>query len=292
VAFDAQYVGSAVNIAARLAGAAAAGEVLISETVRGLIRTALSVPFESRGALLLKGIEEPIRAYSWRAVAPPKGASQPVRSAIDAIRRGDLGRARELASGIRKEEPADDRCDALIAISLLAAVRGDLEAAFSRSEQLLTAASHATDRSWRQAAFALRSWLYSLARQAGEARAELDRTFDRLGAGPMTVLPLLLAVSLAGTSSHAERLRQVGITAAQSPLDAACQAIADVLEARVPPPGAHQAIEAVAGPVLGAVIELQLAARLQEPLPPGLGDTLARAQAQRLAELILRATVQ
>src|SRR5262245_48142566 len=159
VAFDAQYVGSAVNIAARLAGVAAAGEVLISETVRGLIRTALSVPLESRGGLLLKGIEEPIRAYSWRVEPPPRGvASRPILNAMDAIRRGDLGRARELVSTVRKDEPADDRCDALVAVSLLAAARGDLEAAFSRSEQLLAVASHATDRSWRGAAFALRSW--------------------------------------------------------------------------------------------------------------------------------------
>src|SRR5262249_10832342 len=139
---------------------------------------------------------------------------------------------------------------------------------------------------------ALRSWLYSLARQPGEARAELDRAFDRLGAGPMTALPLLLAVSLGGTPGHAERLRQMGVTAQQSPLGAACQAIAGALEGRLPPSRAHQAIEAVAGPVLGAVMELQLAARLQEPLLSGPGDALARAQAQRLAELILRATVQ
>src|SRR5262249_48460283 len=242
VDFDAQYVGSAVNIAARLAGLAVSGEVLISETVRGLIRTALSVPFESRGALPLKGIDEPIRAHSWRAVAPPKFVvSRPVRSAMDAIHGGDLGRARELASAIRKDEAAGDRCNALVAVSLLAAARGDLEAAFSRSEQLLGVASQAADRSWRQAAFALQSWLYSLARQPGEARAELDRAFDRLGAGPMTALPLLLAVSLGGTPGHAERLRQMGVTAQQSPLGAACQAIADVLEGTSPalarPPG-------------------------------------------------------
>jgi class 3 adenylate cyclase len=53
VAFETQYVGSAVNVAARLAAAASAGEVLVSETVRSLIRTALPVAFDSRGALAL-----------------------------------------------------------------------------------------------------------------------------------------------------------------------------------------------------------------------------------------------
>ena len=43
------YVGSAVNIAARICAQAAANEVLVSETVRALTMTLLPVRFRSRG---------------------------------------------------------------------------------------------------------------------------------------------------------------------------------------------------------------------------------------------------
>jgi SAM-dependent methyltransferase len=209
---------------------------------------------------------------------------------MDAIHRGDLGRAVEIVGAIRKDDRADDRCDALAALSLLAATRADLEAAFGRSEQLLSVSRRASDPSWRRAAYALRSWLYFLARQAGEARAELDRSFERPGAGPTTVLPVLLAVSLGGDPQHVERLRQIGGTAIASPLTTACGALADSIEARIPSARARAGIEELAGSFLGAVVELQLAARLGDPLPPDAVETLARSQAQRLVELILRAT--
>ena len=54
------YVGSAVNIAARVGSQAAAGEVLVTDTVRGLIRTVAQVRFVERGPRKLKGIEEPM----------------------------------------------------------------------------------------------------------------------------------------------------------------------------------------------------------------------------------------
>ena len=56
-------VSAAVNIAARLCSAAGQGEVLVSDTVRGLTRSSLDVVFASRGRRRLKGIAEPIAVY-------------------------------------------------------------------------------------------------------------------------------------------------------------------------------------------------------------------------------------
>ena len=51
------YVGSPVNIAARICALAGAGEVWVSETVRALTRTVLPCTFTSRGRRTLKGID-------------------------------------------------------------------------------------------------------------------------------------------------------------------------------------------------------------------------------------------
>lgn len=58
------YVGSSVNVAARLCALAEAGEVLVSDTVRALTQTVLPVWFESRGRKQLKGVAEPVAVYS------------------------------------------------------------------------------------------------------------------------------------------------------------------------------------------------------------------------------------
>jgi class 3 adenylate cyclase len=55
--------GGAVNIAARIASASERGEVLVSDTVRGLARTSAGVTFDDRGEHSLKGIEEPQRLF-------------------------------------------------------------------------------------------------------------------------------------------------------------------------------------------------------------------------------------
>src|SRR5688500_15416067 len=60
VELDDAYVGSAVNIAARLCAQAGPGEVVVSETVRALTRTVLPVTFKSKGRRPLKGVSEPI----------------------------------------------------------------------------------------------------------------------------------------------------------------------------------------------------------------------------------------
>ena len=56
----------AVNIAARIAGASAPGEVLVSDTVRGLARTSAGVSFEDRGEHELKGVSDPVRMWAVR----------------------------------------------------------------------------------------------------------------------------------------------------------------------------------------------------------------------------------
>ncbi len=74
------FVGSAVNIAARICALAGPGELLVSDTVRGLTRTFLAVRFVPRGRRRLKGIAEPVLVYgvlpstaAARAAAPGTG---------------------------------------------------------------------------------------------------------------------------------------------------------------------------------------------------------------------------
>jgi class 3 adenylate cyclase len=62
----ANVYGGAVNIAARISGLSAAGEVLVSDIVRGLARTSSNVTFEDRGEQELKGVGEPQRLFAVR----------------------------------------------------------------------------------------------------------------------------------------------------------------------------------------------------------------------------------
>jgi len=61
---DNNVYGGAVNIASRIAGLSAAGELLVSETVRSLARTSGGVLFEDRGRRKLKGVGEPVRVWA------------------------------------------------------------------------------------------------------------------------------------------------------------------------------------------------------------------------------------
>jgi class 3 adenylate cyclase len=61
--------GGAVNVAARVSGLSAPGEVLVSDIVRGLARTSAEVGFEDRGEQSLKGVGEPVRV--WAVIAKP-----------------------------------------------------------------------------------------------------------------------------------------------------------------------------------------------------------------------------
>jgi class 3 adenylate cyclase len=53
----------AVNIASRISGLSAPGEVLVSDTVRSLARTSTGVTFEDRGEHALKGVGETVRVW-------------------------------------------------------------------------------------------------------------------------------------------------------------------------------------------------------------------------------------
>jgi class 3 adenylate cyclase len=66
---DNNVYGGAVNIASRISGVSAPGEVLVSETVRSLARTSAGVRFEDRGEQALKGVGEPVRV--WAVVIEP-----------------------------------------------------------------------------------------------------------------------------------------------------------------------------------------------------------------------------
>jgi class 3 adenylate cyclase len=63
--------GGAVNIASRISGLSAPGEVLVSETVRSLARTSAGVGFEDRGERALKGVGEPVRVWAVRPFDSP-----------------------------------------------------------------------------------------------------------------------------------------------------------------------------------------------------------------------------
>src|SRR2546426_6526387 len=56
--------GGAVNIASRISGLSAPGEVLVSETVRSLARTSAGVQFEDRGEQTLKGVGDAVRVWA------------------------------------------------------------------------------------------------------------------------------------------------------------------------------------------------------------------------------------
>jgi class 3 adenylate cyclase len=61
---DNNVYGGAVNIASRISGLSAPGEVLVSDTVRSLARTSAGVRFEDRGEQALKGVGEAVRVWA------------------------------------------------------------------------------------------------------------------------------------------------------------------------------------------------------------------------------------
>jgi len=93
------YVGSAVNVAARLCALAGAGEVLVSDTVKTLTAAVLPVTFESRGRQRLKGVDELVALF---AVAPAPDAEDAWAAGIRAAK---ARRTRRRASG-RQPRPS------------------------------------------------------------------------------------------------------------------------------------------------------------------------------------------
>jgi class 3 adenylate cyclase len=63
---DNNVFGGAVNIAARICGLSAPGEILVSDVVRGMARSSAGVEFEDRGEQEMKGVGEPVRVYAVR----------------------------------------------------------------------------------------------------------------------------------------------------------------------------------------------------------------------------------
>jgi class 3 adenylate cyclase len=61
--------GGAVNIAARICSLSEAGEILVSDVVRGMARTSAGVVFEDRGEREMKGVGEAVRVYAVRTEA-------------------------------------------------------------------------------------------------------------------------------------------------------------------------------------------------------------------------------
>jgi class 3 adenylate cyclase/tetratricopeptide (TPR) repeat protein len=107
VPHEGQYVGSAVNLAARLTAAAGAGELLVSDVVRGLLRTSGVFRMEPRDGLTLKGIDEPPRVFAveWHPLADRPTTAVPTEVAVSAAPPPDrrvlcpvlVGRDEELA---------------------------------------------------------------------------------------------------------------------------------------------------------------------------------------------------
>jgi class 3 adenylate cyclase len=64
---DGNVFGGAVNIAARICGLSAPGEILVSDVVRGMARSSAGVTFDDRGEQEMKGVGEPVRVYAVRS---------------------------------------------------------------------------------------------------------------------------------------------------------------------------------------------------------------------------------
>ena len=64
---DGDLFGSTVILASRVAAGAGAGEILISDTMRGLL-SGKKFLLSDRGEVVLKGFEDPVRLYEvrWR----------------------------------------------------------------------------------------------------------------------------------------------------------------------------------------------------------------------------------
>jgi len=58
------YIGTAVNLAARVCAAARPGEVLVTSTVKGITQASIPIGFIARGHMRLKGIREPVEVYA------------------------------------------------------------------------------------------------------------------------------------------------------------------------------------------------------------------------------------
>lgn len=103
---EGQYVGGAVIVAARLAQASAAGELLVSDVVRGLLPRGTAPAMQERQGLVLKGIADAPRAFAVSWVATESVAAEPRVTVVEAAAPTDrsmlcprvIGRDSELAA--------------------------------------------------------------------------------------------------------------------------------------------------------------------------------------------------
>jgi class 3 adenylate cyclase len=66
---DDNVYGGTVNIASRICGLSAPGEILVSDVVRGMARSSAGVQFEDRGEQEMKGVGEPVRVFAIRTIS-------------------------------------------------------------------------------------------------------------------------------------------------------------------------------------------------------------------------------
>ncbi len=109
IAHEGQFVGSAVNVAARLAQSAGPGEILVSDVVRGLLRTS-GLPPAAERVIRMKGLAAPFRAFAitW---------AEPAEPSVPAPKAGRIPRLRRIMpAGLR------GRATILLGLSALAVV--------------------------------------------------------------------------------------------------------------------------------------------------------------------------
>jgi len=168
-------IGSAVNIAARVCAQARPGELLVTDTVRSLTRTRLTVRFTPRGSPTLKGIREPI----------PLFAVEPVAEFIEPGPEIPVGRAARISARIRARPAARWGIPVAAALIITALVgAGFLLSAPNRSPGLRTA-------------------ITSLPPMADVPfyRVDADRSSIYPGPGPISEPQVAWQVQLGGSSS-------------------------------------------------------------------------------------------
>jgi adenylate cyclase len=74
---DGDLMGDGVNIAARLQGVAKPGGICLSDDAFRQVKGRLDIKVSDLGALQMKNIAKPMRAYSLEVGAPPEARSPP-----------------------------------------------------------------------------------------------------------------------------------------------------------------------------------------------------------------------
>jgi len=219
IAYDDQFVGSAVNIASRLAGKAVAGELLISDTLRGLVRTSRSIPMSERGALELKGVTEPIRAWTvdWYEAQPaaaleatpaprPEHIAAPTGQFLCPVIVGRVAETSRLVAALAAAKTASGQTVVLggeAGVGKSAFVRRAHEQAVADGFRVLTGLTHQSDAGLPYAPFisAVRSGFRGLDRD------ELSRVLQRSAPDLAQLFPELGRLGRAEAATGIERHR-------------------------------------------------------------------------------------